>query len=248
MPVDRRPFRIEKGHAPGDEERELRATDEPGDYGPLFAKVFDELADIRSLLQQGGGVARPSQGVDDDAEALRSADVMAEIESIHQAISQTKREILSIQVKGLRGGEASSRAFDELDAVVNGTEAATDTILSSVENIEDVTAKLLPRLQGSESAMVLDIHRNAIKIFEACNFQDLTGQRISKVVEVLHFIEDRINIMMAIWGGEDGFSSIPVTDDKTPDQKTGDAALLNGPPLQTDENVVSQDDIDSLFA
>lgn len=120
--------------------------------------------------------------------------------------------------------------------------------MSSAESIEETAGKLISNLQGDEQAQIVDIHKQAIKIFEACNFQDLTGQRISKVVQVLHFIEDRVESMMTIWGGAAGFSTIPDIDIATPPERVGDAALLNGPPLETDVNVVSQDDIDSLFA
>ena len=47
-----------------------------------------------------------------------------------------------------------------------------------------------------------------IKIFEACNFQDLTGQRITKVVGTLKFIETHIVRMMEIWGGLEAFKDI----------------------------------------
>lgn len=239
MPIDRRPFRIESGADQNHEGRELRAVGEQPDYMALFTRVFDELSEIKQIIQQ-----------DKDAQAnvkpRPNPEMLAELGSIQQAILSTKREILSLQVKGLKG-DMSSRALDELDAVVHGTEVATETILSSAESIEESAGKLIPILQGDEQAMVVDIHKQAIKIFEACNFQDLTGQRISKVVQVLHFIEDRVETMMAIWGGAEGFSTIPDVDISLPD-KVGDAALLNGPPLQTDSDVVSQDDIDSLFA
>lgn len=239
MPVDRRPFRIETGLDQDGEERELRTTSEHADYSAMFARVFRELAEIRHLVQQGGGTPPPS-------DPRANSAMMAEIGSIQQAILNTKREILSLQVKGLKG-DMSSRALDELDAVVHGTEVATETILSSAESIEETAGKLISNLQGDEQSHVVDIHKHAIKIFEACNFQDLTGQRISKVVQVLHFIEDRVESMMTIWGGAEGFSAIPDVDIGMPEKK-GDAALLNGPPLDTDVNVVSQDDIDSLFA
>ena len=82
---------------------------------------------------------------------------------------------------------------------------------------------------------------NVIRIFEACNFQDIAGQRLSKVVALLHFIETSIGKMAEIWvdtsaGGEaDGSAKLE-----------GDG-LLNGPALAGDQGVVSQDDIDSLF-
>ncbi|MGI6246363.1 MAG: protein phosphatase CheZ [Pseudochelatococcus sp.] len=241
MLADRRPFRIEAGHEVESEERDLRMTAEPVDYAPLFERVFTELAEIRGLVQKGAAAASTES-------SAGSGSMKAEVALIHHAISQTKREILNLQVKGLQG-DSSSRALDELDAVVSGTEAATETILSSAETVEEAAGKLLTKLSGADQAMAIEIHKQAIRIFEACNFQDLTGQRISKVVQVLHFVEDRVATMMAIWGGEEGFSS--VSSGEVPSmsmQREGDAALLNGPALATDVNVVSQDDIDSLFS
>jgi len=61
-----------------------------------------------------------------------------------------------------------------------------------------------------------------VQVFESCNFQDLTGQRISKVVATLKFIETHIIKMMDIWGG------IEVLKDFTPDaiaERSGDAKL-----------------------
>ncbi|MFC0220756.1 chemotaxis protein CheZ [Pseudochelatococcus lubricantis] len=239
MPADRRPFRIETGMDAEHEERDLRPAVEPVDSTALFERVFQELADIKGLVQQGMAVA-PA-----DARAANGP-MRSEVALIHHAISQTKREILNLQVKGLRG-DSSSRALDELDAVVNGTEAATETILSAAETVEETAGRLLAKLGGADQAMVVEIHKQAIRIFEACNFQDLTGQRIGKVVQVLHFIEDRVATMMSIWGGEEGFSFIP-DQDAASDRREGDAALLNGPPLKADVDVVSQDDIDSLFS
>jgi chemotaxis protein CheZ len=83
-----------------------------------------------------------------------------------------------------------------------------------------------------------------ISIFEACNFQDLTGQRISKVMATMKFIENHITIMMDIWGGVDAIRShVP----PMADGREGNARLLNGPKLDGDAGHASQNDIDALF-
>ena len=84
-----------------------------------------------------------------------------------------------------------------------------------------------------------------VKIFEACNFQDLTGQRITKVVATLKFIETHILRMMEIWGGLDAFKDIQA---EAIAEREGDARLLNGPKIDGEGGHASQDDIDSLFA
>ena len=67
-----------------------------------------------------------------------------------------------------------------------------------------------------------------ISIFEACNFQDITGQRISKVVGAMKFVEERVHHMMEIWGGMESFKDIETIDDP---KRQGEKALLNGPAL-----------------
>ena len=89
-----------------------------------------------------------------------------------------------------------------------------------------------------------EIQERVVSIFEACNFQDLTGQRISKVMTTMKFIENHITVMMDIWGGVDAIKAHapPIVDDRDDDAK-----LLNGPKLDGDAGHASQNDIDALF-
>jgi len=96
----------------------------------------------------------------------------------------------------------------------------------------------------AQQGMASDIQDQVVKIFEACNFQDLTGQRISKVVTAFEFIELRVMRMMDIWGGIESFQELALEDTA---KRNGHEELLNGPALEDDEDVASQDDIDSLF-
>ncbi len=164
-----------------------------------------------------------------------------EMDKIQEAIHSTKREIASLHVSGFKGDDRS-RVTDELDAVVGGTEQATERILASVEAIDDKAGNLAARLKGDNNNVIAtEIQERVVEIFEACNFQDLTGQRIRKVVNVLKFIEDRVMRMMEIWGGMEAFTTIE-TDDSL--RRAGDEALLNGPALPTAEDIASQDDIE----
>ena len=89
-----------------------------------------------------------------------------------------------------------------------------------------------------------EIQERVVSIFEACNFQDLTGQRISKVMTTMKFIENHITVMMDIWGGVD---AIKAHAPLIADDRAGDARLLNGPKLDGDAGHASQNDIDALF-
>jgi hypothetical protein len=106
----------------------------------------------------------------------------------------------------------------------------------------DLGSKL--RRNGADPEVCSEIESEVSNIFTACSFQDITGQRTSKVVNALRYIEQRVNAMIAIWDVEGVKPSTDVPDafaDKRPD-----AHLLNGPALEG--HGVSQSDVDALFA
>lgn len=141
--------------------------------------------------------------------------------------------------------EEFKRIMQELDAVTAATAQATHRIITAAEEIDQLADNLSATLKGKmERDLVHDISDHIIGIFEACNFQDLTGQRISKVMGTMRFIENHINVMMEIWGGVDAIKAHvpPIVD-----MREGDARLLNGPKLDGDHGHASQDDIDALF-
>jgi chemotaxis protein CheZ len=198
-------------------------------------RIFDELAELRQVIEQLSlSSSDPSPGKHDD--------LWVGIAAIHEAIVKTRQEIASLHAKGVKN-EQIFRATDELDAVVVNTESATDTILSAAESIDAETNALIRGLAGEQRTSAERIHDETIRIFEACNFQDLTGQRIRKVVDLLQFIETRIASMIAIWRSVGEFRE----DEAEVAVELSDADLLNGPPLAGDAGIVSQDDIDSLF-
>jgi chemotaxis protein CheZ len=138
----------------------------------------------------------------------------AELDEIHEAIGNTKKELANLHVKGL-DGDGMCKVTNELDAIVVGTENATESILAAAEVIDTTAADLAATLvQEGNRAQATDIQDQVVKIFEACNFQDLTGQRITKVVRTLAFIEDRVNRMMTIWGGIEEFRGLEADQDK----------------------------------
>ncbi|QRM30121.1 protein phosphatase CheZ [Microvirga sp. VF16] len=177
----------------------------------------------------------------DMQEALR---LKVELDSIYEAIERTKREIATLRYAGAQGQEIT-RVTDELGAIVLGTETATNSILAAAEKVDELSSNLSSRLSGGDQEIAREILDHVISIFEACNFQDITGQRISKVVNAMRFVEERVHHMIDIWGGLESFKDVETIDDA---RRQGDAALLNGPALTTDKGVTSQDDIDALFS
>lgn len=219
------------------------ATEPTGQMsGEQHREIMAELGTIRRLME-------PAQELNTTlvetyrSEMTEALKLKKEMDEIYEAIAETKREIATLHVNGLHSAEMN-RVTDELDAIIEGTEKATERILESAEIIDDNANKLTKVLTGEEDQWTHEIQESVVSLFEACNFQDLTGQRITKVVNVLRFIEERIVSMMEIWGGIDHFQEIDVDN---PLEKTGDDALLNGPALGDEEGVASQDDIDALF-
>lgn len=126
------------------------------------------------------------------------------------------------------------RAGLELAAIVEQTESATNTIMTSAEKIMEAD----PDDMAAYTATVND---SIMQIFEACSFQDITGQRISKVVNTLENVEDRVSKLVNILGVMKGGAS--QTDEK---EISEDETLLNGPALEGEG--IDQSEIDNLLS
>ena len=256
MPIHRRRFRIEEAFNGGDMPIPAVAD---GDIGPMHLEIMAELRAIRAQMAGFGHRAatsadgEPAPPQVTDAQALletyraqieQCEKLKVELDLIHDAISRTKREIAVLHGKSFDGNEMA-KVNGELGAVVGGTEEATQQILEAAESI-DQAATALSKVTSPDQHKILseEIQERVVSIFEACNFQDLTGQRISKVMTTMKFIENHITVMMDIWGGVDAIKAHapPIVD-----EREGDARLLNGPKLDGDVGHASQNDIDALF-
>ncbi len=169
-----------------------------------------------------------------------------ELDAMKAAIVHTKREIAALHQSDA-GGSGMRRVAGELDAVVEATERATTTILTGIEEIETQAAMLrasgLPKGKLTHVDAILE---RVVTLYESCNFQDLTGQRISKIVGLLKFVEDHIDAMIGAWGGLEAFKDMfehPASGPDADDPRS----LLNGPKLDGDAGHVEQGDIDALF-
>ncbi len=116
----------------------------------------------------------------------------------------------------LRQAGDMTRIADELDAVTAGTAQATQKILAAAEEIDQLADNLSAALKGRlEQELAQDIADTVVRIFEACNFQDLIGQRVAKVMKTLKIDE-----------------ALPPATDAAPD--------LHGPRLKGDKGHLSQ--------
>jgi chemotaxis protein CheZ len=164
--------------------------------------------------------------------SAQETSLLAEVEALGRTIACAKAEIAALRVDDITDNHIPF-ATDELDAIVEHTATATDAILTSCEALDDVAVSLT-----DEPATKLQ--DATTRIYEACSFQDITGQRITKVVATLKTIEAKVVQIVATFGNGDR---------ETLDEFAGaatDAALLNGP--QHPAVAMDQSDIDKLLA
>jgi chemotaxis protein CheZ len=83
----------------------------------------------------------------------------------------------------------------ELEAVVQATEAAANQIMEAAEAIGDWL-----RTGSRDVASIEDIATRLNSIFEACSFQDVTGQRIRRAIQHLQHVETMLTEVMPAHG------------------------------------------------
>lgn len=198
-------------------------------------EVLNAIAEVKKLIEQSSSSTPQSVADMPEMTVLRG-----QLHDLKDSIDKTKSEIAAIHRPGEQEDKFVSAAL-ELSAIVNATEEATNNILGAAEDIEDLAQQLRDRLDDVKALEAVNkISELVIGIFENCNFQDITGQRTSKVVKTINYLEDRILTMINIWGEEE-FKGIELPEDARSD----DEKLLEGPQLSGQG--ISQNDIDSLF-
>ncbi len=132
---------------------------------------------------------------------------------------------------------------DQLDAIVKATEEATNTIMEAMEKSSATIAELRKTITDPKQLALLDdLENNGQDVFQACSFQDITGQRVSKVIKSVTYVEEKVNALVDVWGKEE----LEKVEVKVTEEKTDDEKLLHGPALESEESF-SQSEIDALF-
>lgn len=161
---------------------------------------------------------------------VREAALLHEIGTLGAAVANARQEIVALKVDDITVSHIPC-ATDELDAIVSHTAAATESILEVCETLDTLACQLdgeaSRQLQGATS-----------KIYEACSFQDITGQRITKVVATLKTIESRIAKIVEMFGSR--IMAVGAVE------SIQEVSLLNGPQLPA--AAMDQSDIDALLA
>jgi len=237
MPMQRKVFRIEESGP----SRALESASVAPSQAPSGPDFMAELRALRALLE-------PRARVDRDAlERVRAqiAEAQAykhELDLIYTAVKRTREEMDAFAADTL-SAQNTTRAGRELTAIVDGTERATQSILQAAEDIDQAAATLAAELRGGhDQGLARDIQDRVVQIFEACNFQDLTGQRIAKVMATLRYVEDHVARLIEIWHNIERFKPVVPGEAREPNRD-----YLNGPKLPGDQGHSTQQDIDAMF-
>jgi chemotaxis protein CheZ len=221
-------------------------------------KVFEDLVDFLKQKRENVTFIDIIRLAEIAASSLQSffetfdATVYRELREIAGYIDSMRDQIGALQVNEIKNSRIPA-AGQELGAIVKATEQATDTIMTCAEALMAADA-------SDPVAYKALVDEKMMLIFEACSFQDITGQRIAKVVETLQHIEDRVARFANVMKAKDFAGFLSDTERDRAERK--ERLLLHGPSLDgqgVDQNAVddliekdgnkgSQDSIDKLFA
>jgi len=198
---------------------------DPAMVGELEPKLIN-------LMQQSEALVALMRGFFQQLDKRRSE----EFSVIAGYIAKAKEEIREMRPHDI-SQERIPTAGAELEAITRDTENATHNIMNSAEAMMGFS---IDQFGGDANAYKAAVDDEVMKIFEACSFQDITGQRVSKVVNVLKQIEERVGKLANTLGVED---STP--QEMTAEEKRRHDLLLNGPAIGGPET--KQDAIDAMF-
>jgi chemotaxis protein CheZ len=165
-----------------------------------------------------------------------------ELLALQELVARNTRTLMALLNDGK--DRRMARAAGELAVAVESMETATQKVLASVEAVDDCARVLVSALTDDyHHGLAQDIQDHVVRVYEACNFQDLAGQRIGKVIATLVMVEEQLALMIE---NCNNVTSAARPDKAARSQPSGD--LLNGPRLDGDGGHASQQDIDLIFA
>lgn len=207
---------------PSENESSQEESGEDGDGENMFSAVNEVTTKLEAIEKF---VARRFDEISAEIYATSEQMDMAE-EDQKKKFSEIMEVIGAISHQG--EGTTAANTGAELDAVVDLTEKAANTILDASSKITDTLGQEIDWSDETlRKAAFAQIDHQIQEIFMACSFQDLTGQRIRKALENIRGIEERLGDTLDKMGIE--VEVTPQTNQALP------------------EAGATQDDIDSLF-
>ncbi len=214
-----------------------KARDGQESLEQFIDRRLDNVSDITQGGQLFAEVVKIIQAVLERVQNQVSAKerrITEELETLADVIERAKVDVESVRPQDIRAHHLPL-ANGELGAIASHLEEATGKILDTCEELENV-AETLPEEARDR---LLDC---VTRIYEACNFHDITGQRIKKVTDTLEAVETRVDALLSALGGE---PPQPADPQPPPSKPTSDEDLLNGPALPGAGT--TQEEIDAMF-
>lgn len=184
-------------------------------------------------------------------------------EDLQNSLKDIYREIKTAKEQGpvitidQDAGELFDKASDQLDAVLQTTEKATNEIIETIENLQELQMSVANIVSKMESGGVTKQDREKLKdindvlgndllsIMTTLSFQDLTGQRIKIIIDTIKKVEQIVlDVYMStglmIKAREEG----PERDlDALKQEAENKASQLKGPSGDSNQN-----EVDDLLA
>jgi len=151
-------------------------------------------------------------------------------------------EIADIVESGMKGLEGEVFGMDV--RVLGELEALSEAIKSARSELSTLSPE---DFRNEHILAAMDELDAVVRIFEACSFQDITGQRIMKVLRTLKVIEPKIDGVFSAFGDDvarERKKDLDAELDMSSDW--WDEQFLHCP--QSEGEASSQDDIDKLLA
>ena len=150
-------------------------------------------------------------------------ELFLQIEELYNAFVEIQKQAAGIAAENKVPDDSA-----HLQDVLKSTEEATHNILDCATSIQSISDRLPAEEQD-------EINKYITRIYEACNFQDITGQQIKRVLKNLSSLEDRVRKL--------GMTTKMYAQSQQPQES--EPSLLNGPQLSAE--TPNQDDVDKLF-
>lgn len=211
----------------------------PQDLGSLIAtEMAPMFQELRSFMDRRIAELSAELSATSDMADMAEEKLSRQLGSVHEQIAQ----LVAIPASNARNSGL------ELEAVVQATESAANVIMEAAEAI---SAWISTGQKDEASIQALSSRVNSI--FEACSFQDVTGQRIRRAIQHLQQVETMLDQIVPGMSGDapklviaTQMRTVSAAALATPDLSQDDIdALLNGTPPKPAE--MSQAEIDALL-
>ncbi len=224
---------------------------------------FSKLSDALDIPEE---TIRKLAGYLVDYSVNKNSLLYQELGNLARFIVETQKEVGRINLTGITR-EDIPETSDQLEGILEATEEATDHILSATEKLLEMTdrweafcERIKPHVPKDEweltpgrtpEKLLGEMREEMMKTLSACNFQDLTGQRIQKIVALIRKIEEKIMDLIVRYEqtqeSDRPDSALNERRKRKENVTSGKAGSpLKGP--QRKSEAFAQEDIDSLLS